>query len=703
MVDGKGYITAVLIRVRQAASRWWGRGSIGFRVSFLMTAAFIMVAALVGLFFLWEGRKTLGAEARNKALYMAQELATETADDIGRQDRLAIYKTIKRHMTADKDTPTGRALLYIIAYDQNCSLIIGSTATEIISPNTSFLYMLPVENEMIRDTPLLTCKPSMTHESILLITKSGVYDYTIPVRIGFEHVGFIRVGVWGQLYGQDFTVITTKAGVALLGILLVSLVFSRIITLRIIEPILRLRDAVDKVSRRKWDSPIPVEGSDEISKLSHAFNQMALILKEREAGLSRENRELFILHTAGLDFMESLDVNTLLTKIAAHAENLVWADTTAISMVSPPDGMLKYLGAFGSKAKTIKELEMPIEAGGIFNWFLIYGAPLLIPDAQDDFRLDSNLMRSLEIRSMIAVPLWSSNRLTGLLTAINKKGGMCFDKHDLRLFTVFSSLAATALQNASLHSDLKEKIKQVNAAQGQRVHSTKMETIGELSTNLAHEINNPLTSVLGYTTHLLKTVQLPEAPRRILEIMEQEMLRVRKFIRNLLDFARHKPSWMQPEDIAMPLREAIALAQGLADTASVAIHEDYPLTPVMVNMDHDEMKQVFLNIVSNALHAMPQGGDLRIRLDCVDKNKAVIEFSDTGIGIVPENLDKIFKPFFTTKNNGDGTGLGLSISHQIVHNHGGRIEAESEVGKGSVFRVFLPLYQKILLVENFQE
>ena len=192
MVDGKGYITAALIRVRQAASRWWGRGSIGFRVSFLMTAALIMVAALVGLFFLWEGRKTLGAETRNKALYMAQELTTDTADDIGKQDRLAIYKTFKLHITADKDTSAGRAVLYIIAYDQNCNLIIGSTATEIISPDTSFYYMLPVENEMIQDTPVVTCKPSMIHESILLITKSGVYDYTIPVKTALD--------MWG-LYG----------------------------------------------------------------------------------------------------------------------------------------------------------------------------------------------------------------------------------------------------------------------------------------------------------------------------------------------------------------------------------------------------------------------------------------------------------------------------------------------------------------------
>jgi two-component system NtrC family sensor kinase len=326
-----------------------------------------------------------------------------------------------------------------------------------------------------------------------------------------------------------------------------------------------------------------------------------------------------------------------------------------------------------------------------------YGTPLLIPDAQTDFRLDSDLMKSIGIKSIITVPLWSSNTLMGLLTAINKKGGVSFDKHDLRLFTVFSSLAAAALQNASLYSDLKGKMNELKVAQEQLIHSTKMAAIGELAANVAHEINNPLTCVLGYTTHLLKTLHLPEAPKRILGMMEQETLRVRKIIRNLLDFARHKPSWMQPTDIALPLRETVALVQGIAEAASVKIREDYPLSPVRVNMDHNEIKQVFINIINNALHAMPQGGELGIRLDSVHDNELVVEFSDTGIGILPDNLDKIFEPFFSTKNSGDGTGLGLSISYRIVHNHGGRIETESEPGRGTVFRVFLPVYQESAL------
>jgi two-component system NtrC family sensor kinase len=183
-------------------------------------------------------------------------------------------------------------------------------------------------------------------------------------------------------------------------------------------------------------------------------------------------------------------------------------------------------------------------------------------------------------------------------------------------------------------------------------------------------------------------------------MMEQETLRVRKIIRNLLDFSRQKASWMQPSDIVLPLRETVAFVQGAAASSLVKIHEEYGEPPVMVSIDANEMKQVFINIINNALQAMPRGGDLRIRLATVSHDEAVIEFADTGVGILPGNRKKIFEPFFSTKENGDGTGLGLSISYRIIQNHGGRIEVESEVGKGTVFKVFLPLYNSPVLMSR---
>jgi signal transduction histidine kinase len=108
----------------------------------------------------------------------------------------------------------------------------------------------------------------------------------------------------------------------------------------------------------------------------------------------------------------------------------------------------------------------------------------------------------------------------------------------------------------------------------------------------------------------------------------------------------------------------------MADSASVRIIEEYPVNPVIVNLDHNDIKQVFINILYNALQAMPQGGELRVRLLVQNDSGAVVEIEDTGIGIPAENLTKIFEPFFSTKESGHGTGLGLSISYRIVQNHG---------------------------------
>jgi signal transduction histidine kinase len=185
--------------------------------------------------------------------------------------------------------------------------------------------------------------------------------------------------------------------------------------------------------------------------------------------------------------------------------------------------------------------------------------------------------------------------------------------------------------------------------------------------------------------------------------MEQETLRVRKIIRNLLDFSRQRASRMHPGDLLQPLRETVSLLRGAADGAAVQIIEDYPESPVIASMDHDEIKQVFINLMNNALHAMPMGGELRVRVDAGRDNERWIEFSDTGHGIPGEHLGKIFEPFFSTKGNGDGTGLGLSISYRIIQNHGGRIEVESEVGRGSLFRVVLPLPRNATVKELNRE
>lgn len=238
--------------------------------------------------------------------------------------------------------------------------------------------------------------------------------------------------------------------------------------------------------------------------------------------------------------------------------------------------------------------------------------------------------------------------------------------------------------------------KNLHLSQRQLVQSAKLAAIGELATNIAYEVNNPLTGVLGYAGLLLKADDIPADKKEHLRIIERETLRAREILKNLLDFSRRKPSRLVKYDISGIVLDTLSLVKGQARLSNVEIEANCPAGLPLVAMDADEMKQVFVNLINNAFFAMPKGGTLALRCregkDLAGKEIVALEFIDTGHGIPEEQLDRIFDPFFTTRpDGGEGTGLGLSISYLIVQNHGGRIEVESKVGEGSTFRVILPV------------
>jgi signal transduction histidine kinase len=674
----------VISRLRQLRTPWWG--GIGCRISFLISLAICLVVTLLGTYLFWEGKRNQQTDLRSRVYFIGSYFSSLALDDILSEDRQALYR--KLIPAFQSRGSMSNDLVYLVVYDRTGRLLAADALPDVGRDRFG-------EDAKALDT--LDAASQQRTEPHFRQRRKDLYELTMPVMFNGTKAGFVKVGISGRSSQEQLDEFTRNALIVVVPILLVGLLFSQLIAAGIIKPITRLGAAVDELGRQNWRSPIPVQGKDEISRLATAFNHMAAALKQRETSLSQGNRDLFLLHTAGLDLMESLDLRELLGKIAARAEDLIRADTTSVASVDRGTRVLRYLGIEGERAEHLAAQELPLEAGGIYNWLASYGTPLLVQDAATDFRLDSELMKSLGVRSLIAVPLWSSNVMIGVLTAINKKGNEVFDKHDLRLFTVFSSIAGAALQNAFLYDDLKNKMDELRNTQQQLVRSTKMAAIGELAANVAHEINNPLTSVLGYTSHLIRNLNLPDESLQKLRLVEQETLRVRKIIRNLLDFSRQRMSWKQPGDVMRPLKETVALLQGVADRSSVRIREEYPEGPVVLIMDHNELKQVFLNIMNNALQAMPQGGTLWVKVGPSAERRVAVEFEDTGHGIPDEHLGKIFEPFFSTRNVGYGTGLGLSISERIVQAHGGMIEVTSTVGRGTVFRVLFPVGEQSLV------
>ncbi len=657
-----------------------------------MSLALFLAAAFFTLFFFIESDRLLKAEMRGRAIAFASHLGAMLLPDIAAGKAGELDRQIKQAFVSFDNAAAGSELRILAVYDRSGRFLSGRTVPAATHRASDVPPSGPTEAASLQTS--LTAETEQMNEPLFSRTAGGIYEVILPVRTGGDLTGFVRLGLSGEWHVARYTANARKAALILVLIVLIGLAVSRAIAVSITKPLSELSAAADELKRRNWNAPVPVQGRGEISRLIETFNDMAQTLRQREISLSRGNRDLFILHTAGLDLMEGLDVDVLLQKTAARAEDLVRADTVALATVNQADREMRYASVSGGKAKSLAGLERAIEAGGIYNWIASYGTPLLIQDAQADFRLNGELMASLGIRSLMTVPLWSSNTMTGLLTAFNKKGGGAFDKHDLRLFTVFSNLVSSALQNASLYNDLKTNMEELEEAQGQFVRAAKMAAIGELAANVAHEVNNPLTSVLGYTTHLIKTLDVPEPQKRMLQMIEQETLRVRKIIRGLLDFSSQRPSWMKPSDLLQPLRETVALLQGVAESAGVRIFEEYDGSPVIAHINENEMKQVFINIATNALQAMPGGGDLRIRVRLAGQSDALVEFADSGVGIAEEHRTRIFEPFYSTKSEGGGTGLGLSISYRIIQNHGGRIEVESAPGSGSVFRVIMPLVRQ---------
>jgi hypothetical protein len=225
----------------------------------------------------------------------------------------------------------------------------------------------------------------------------------------------------------------------------------------------------------------------------------------------------------------------------------------------------------------------------------------------------------------------------------------------------------------------------------QLIRSEKLSSVGVLAAGVAHEINNPLTTILGYAKLLLEDRPEDDADRAALELVADEARRVQEIVRNLLDFSRQETGQMDPVPAAEMVERTLNLvAPDLRKRGVQAVTERAEdLPPALV--DRRRMEQVLVNLVTNAGHAMPQGGTLTVRtgLDTGHSPPLYIEIADTGIGMTAETLARIFDPFFTTKEPGQGTGLGLAISQRIVTDHGGLLEVQSEPDQGTTFRIWL--------------
>ena len=284
-----------------------------------------------------------------------------------------------------------------------------------------------------------------------------------------------------------------------------------------------------------------------------------------------------------------------------------------------------------------------------------------------------------QLEAEVSIPLISKGQLIGMINLSHKFNKDIYSHEDIELLSTLANQTAIAIENARLYEDLKKSKSYIRRAD-------RLASLGTLTAGLAHEIRNPLVAIKTFTQLLPERLEDEEFRNHFLNIASGEVDRISALVTELLEFARPSEPKFELEDINNILDGMILLVSTETKSKHINIIKDYGTDLRPITIDREQMKQVFLNMLLNAIEATPGEWE-----DCVKTRSFIkpdgepyiqVEFTDNGCGIAPEYLEDIFTPFFTTKEK--GSGLGLSISNQIIQDHKGYIDVESQVEQGNL-------------------
>ncbi|NOY39584.1 MAG: HAMP domain-containing protein [Nitrospirae bacterium] len=472
---------------------------------------------------------------------------------------------------------------------------------------------------------------------------------------------------------------------SLLGIMLTGGIIAVNLTSEILKPIRELSDAAREVASGNLGYTIDYSDATEFGHLARVFNEMSLSLKEGHERNMNYMMRLSGLYRLTLSFHMVTNKQDIIRELVFGVAEIIKTEKVLVFLYNREQD--RYASAFPAYGFTDSDVEnWSYEPSFINNLYLKSNKRSIIIQPEDRITKQLLFRGNDNIRNLAVIWLKQKGILTGFLMTINKEGEE-FDEEDIRLLSVIANNFSVAMDNAQLYRSLHTQMQKLKDTQEQLVQAAKLAAIGELAANIAHEINNPLTSILGYA-ELMREEEDVESIMRDLEIIESESLRARDIVRQLLEFSKKWPLKISKVDINRLLKEVIDLVSLNLKDSEINIIEDFSQVP-QINADANQLKQVFLNLINNAIQSMTNGGTLSIRTEKID-NSVMIEVSDTGTGIADNVAQKIFEPFFTTKKD-RGTGLGLPISYRIIKKHEGKIEVKKRMDKGTTFRVILPI------------
>ncbi len=424
-----------------------------------------------------------------------------------------------------------------------------------------------------------------------------------------------------------------------------------------------------------------------------AYQGFLLDVTERrraEQEIRRRNRELLVLNSIAETLVSSVDLHDSLQRTLRQIVELFALDASSLYLFEADGLSLRRVAAVGHRTEASKSFPVVAVPLELIQQIRAVRAPFLSAQGLPLPALITDLKKREGIETAYIVTLWSKEKIVGGLV-VGSRVPREFSAADISLLIAVGSQVAGAVERNQLYEETRQAYENLRRTQEQLLHSEKLAAVGQLISGVAHELNNPLTAILGYSQLLESSGQVGPLALSYSEKMYKQAQRTHRIVQNLLSFARqHKPERI-PVMVNTLIEDTLALRDYDLRMNQIRVNLELSQELPLISADPHQLQQVFLNLINNAVDAVlehSQQGELWVTSG-VDEKALFVELTDSGPGV--KDPSRVFDPFYTTKPVGKGTGLGLSICYGIITEHGGTIRVKNCAPRGASFRIELPL------------
>ena len=445
---------------------------------------------------------------------------------------------------------------------------------------------------------------------------------------------------------------------------------------------------IDTIAEMEEDKKLIEEKYEEVNRLNLELNYKI--------------KQLLAIHETGKAILSVLNLEQLLTVIMKILSNVCQIHRAIIMLVNENEGVLEYIhgtGFDGNVPEAVTNYKVSLNRlSNILVRVANTGQSEYVPEVKNSSLRKENIMLTLsKPTSAYVVPLITRSKVIGVIAtdAVDGKG---VPKETRETLEVFAPQIAIAIENARLYRKLQEQMKELKQSHALLSRSQKFSFLGNLAARLAHEIKNPMTAIGTFIQMIPQKYHDEEFRENFHNIAMEETSRINNLITELLDLVKKRESNFELNNLHELIDKMILLISPQSNSKKINVSRRFDPNIAQVWMDSEKMKEVVLNLLSNAVEFTPEGGKIEfVTTHCIEKGKPAticIEIKDSGPGIPQSMIDNVFDPYFTTKHKSsmhNGTGLGLFIAYQNMQDHNGNIEVKSKVNEGSVFTLTLPV------------